>query len=119
MEAKLVQVSKSDRWKSDSLVRAATKGETPLGYMLRVMRDSTADNVRRDEMAKAAAPYTHAKLAATEVKEVTRFPNQSVEELREELLADMVEAGLVTLVDEHTNNVVAPEAMRRGGGRRQ
>jgi hypothetical protein len=35
--------------------------------MLSVMRDPLADFHRRDEMAKAAAPYCHQKLAAKEV----------------------------------------------------
>jgi hypothetical protein len=34
--------------------------------MLRVMRDTAAEYPRRDDMAKAAAPYVHAKLAAIE-----------------------------------------------------
>jgi hypothetical protein len=41
-------------------------GESPLDYMLRVMRDATADLGRRDDMAKAAAPYAHAKLASVD-----------------------------------------------------
>lgn len=41
-------------------------GLTPLDYMLTIMRDSEANPVRRDEMAKAAAPYVHARLAAVE-----------------------------------------------------
>lgn len=44
----------------------AASGETPLEYMLRVMRDKTQKWDRRDEMAKAAAPYVHAKLANVE-----------------------------------------------------
>ena len=39
-------------------------GELPLDYMLRVMRDQTQDHSRRDEMARSAAPYLHAKLQA-------------------------------------------------------
>jgi hypothetical protein len=42
------------------------KGITPLEYMLRVMR-SRSKNVtdeRRDDMAKAAAPYMHPRLNA-------------------------------------------------------
>jgi hypothetical protein len=35
--------------------------ETPLEYMLRVMRDPSADDARRDAMAKAALPYLHAR----------------------------------------------------------
>ena len=44
----------------------AASGETPLDYMLRVMRDPTMEHPRRDEMAKAAAPYVHSKLAAVD-----------------------------------------------------
>lgn len=40
--------------------------ETPLGYMLRVMRDRTADKKRRDAMAVAAAAFIHPKLQAIE-----------------------------------------------------
>jgi len=36
----------------------AASGEMPLDYMLRVMREESAAETRRDEMAKAAAPYT-------------------------------------------------------------
>lgn len=44
----------------------AASGTTPLDYMLQVMRDETAEANRRDDMAKAAAPYVHPKLAAVE-----------------------------------------------------
>jgi hypothetical protein len=39
---------------------------TALDYMLAVMRDPRAPPQRRDEMAKAAAPYLHSKLASIE-----------------------------------------------------
>ena len=42
----------------------AASGETPLDYMLRVMRDPASDDERRDQMAKVAAPYVHPRLAA-------------------------------------------------------
>lgn len=42
-------------------------GENPLQYMLRVMRDPQATIDRRDGMAKAAAPYIHAKLSSVEL----------------------------------------------------
>lgn len=45
--------------------KAAETGQTPLEYMLAVMRDDAADTHRRDDMAKAAAPYVHAKLQST------------------------------------------------------
>lgn len=44
----------------------AASGLTPLDYMLTVMRDTEAPADRRDDMAKAAAPYVHPKLAAVE-----------------------------------------------------
>ena len=43
------------------IIREQERTESPLDYMLRVMRDETADERRRDEMAKAAAPYLHPK----------------------------------------------------------
>lgn len=41
-----------------------SNGELPLAYMLRVMRDKATDQQRRDEMAKAAAPYVHPRLSS-------------------------------------------------------
>lgn len=44
----------------------AAEGITPLDYMLKIMRDEEAIPARRDDMAKAAAPYVHPKLANIE-----------------------------------------------------
>jgi hypothetical protein len=41
---------------------AKAGGDLPLDYMLRVMRDPNASARRRDEMARAAAPYLHSRL---------------------------------------------------------
>ncbi len=50
-----------------ALIEAAQAGgQLPLDYMLAVMRDPKAPAKRRDEMAKAAAPYLHSKLASIE-----------------------------------------------------
>jgi len=38
--------------------------ETPVDYVLGVMRDPDAEPKRRDAMAKSAMPYVHAKPAA-------------------------------------------------------
>jgi len=46
---------------------AAANGDSPLEYMLNVMRDAEAAQSRRDAMAIAAAPYLHARLASTSV----------------------------------------------------
>jgi hypothetical protein len=47
----------------EMLDEIASTGESPLQYMLRVMRDPKAPAARRDAMAIAAAPYVHSKLA--------------------------------------------------------
>src|SRR6476660_9475624 len=44
----------------------SASGEAPLDYMIRVMRDEGAPVERRDEMARAAAPYVHPRLAAVD-----------------------------------------------------
>jgi hypothetical protein len=44
------------------------QGILPLDYMLKVLRDPNEDKARRDEMAKAAAPYVHPRLASTTTK---------------------------------------------------
>lgn len=46
--------------------KASSEGVTPLEFMLEVMRDTTADRAERLDMAKAAAPYIHPRLAAVE-----------------------------------------------------
>jgi hypothetical protein len=51
---------------SEMKAAVAASGETPLQYMLRVMRDPNSNAHRRDEMAKAAAPYIHPRLASLE-----------------------------------------------------
>ena len=46
------------------IVSAAAKADlTPLDYMLKVMRSSDVDDVRRDRMAIAAAPFCHHRVA--------------------------------------------------------
>lgn len=45
----------------------AQSGLTPLDYMLKVLRDESIPDERRDDMAKASAPYVHPKLAAVDV----------------------------------------------------
>lgn len=48
--------------------KAAEGGILPLDFMLAVMRDETAKREERLDMAKAAAPYVHAKLSSVEAK---------------------------------------------------
>ena len=47
---------------------AEATGVLPLNYMLSVMRDTNADQKRRDAMTIAAAPYLHPKLSAIDAK---------------------------------------------------
>ena len=42
----------------------AASGETPLQYMLRILRDESVEPSRRDAMARSAAPYVHPQLSA-------------------------------------------------------
>ena len=41
-------------------------GLTPLEYLVSIYRDTEADEAKRIDAAKAAAPYVHAKLANIE-----------------------------------------------------
>ena len=54
--------------KIDAEARAAAhaSGQTPLEYMLEVMRNPQIDARRRDQMAAAAAPYVHHRLSSTQ-----------------------------------------------------
>ncbi|MCJ8520754.1 putative phage terminase large subunit-like protein [Pseudorhizobium tarimense] len=57
----------------------AATGDTPLDYMLKVMRDNKADPGRRDDMAKAAARYVHPKLASLQHTGRNGGPIQTVD----------------------------------------
>ena len=47
---------------------APADGESPVQYMLRVMRDPKATPSRRDTMAKSATPYIHPRPAPKKKK---------------------------------------------------
>ena len=57
--------------------KAAATGILPLDFMLNHMRDEKAPIAERLDMAKAAAPYVHAKLSSIEATVAT----ESVEDL--------------------------------------
>lgn len=62
--------------------KSAEDGLTPLEFMLRIMRDETADLAHRLDMAKAAAPYVNPRLANIEFKgNVTLNHEQALEDL--------------------------------------
>jgi hypothetical protein len=47
------------------IANAVAEGLTPLEYLTSIYRDPMADEAKRIDAAKAAAPYVHAKLATT------------------------------------------------------
>ena len=49
--------------RTEQAIAEASAGETPVAYLLRIMRDRGADSKRRDEAARALLPYLHARLA--------------------------------------------------------
>ena len=51
-----------NRLAAEAVANAQKGGEMPLDFLLRVMRDECADDMRRLDAAKAAAPYVHPKL---------------------------------------------------------
>jgi hypothetical protein len=53
---------------TEEAIKRAGDGETPLEYMLRVMRDHSEDIDRRDKMAIGAAPYVHARKTEVDAK---------------------------------------------------
>lgn len=61
---------------SERMQAMLSGGETPLEYMLRIMRDQTQDYAIRNDMAKSAAPYCHSRLATTEIKGNDEAPLQ-------------------------------------------
>jgi hypothetical protein len=73
-------------------LEAVGEGEMPLEYMLRVMRDPTADEKRRDAMATAAAGYIHPKLSSIDMKADVTVSDDTSELTRAQLL-DIARAG--------------------------
>jgi hypothetical protein len=60
------QGSRGSRANEQVRQEAAATGELPLTYMLRIMREPSQPAGRRDEMAKAAAPFCHSRLSSVE-----------------------------------------------------
>lgn len=56
----------ANRVNSEARARAAANGIMPLDYLLGVLRDDTTPAEIKRDVAKAAAPYCHARLAAVE-----------------------------------------------------
>lgn len=54
------------RFNEQARAKAAEGGILPLDYLLAILRDDTKPQEVRIDVAKAAAPYVHARLAAVE-----------------------------------------------------
>ncbi len=78
-------------WKravTQEAIAAAGNGIMPLEYMLGVMRDDKAPTIRRDDMAKAAAPYLHPKLTSVQVSGDADNPLQVVARIERIIVDD-------------------------------
>jgi hypothetical protein len=60
----------------DAITLAEAEGELPLEFLLRTMRDPEVDLPTRVDVAKAAMPYLHARIAPTQVALVNITPEQ-------------------------------------------
>ena len=67
----------AERW-----AKYAAGGEMPIDYMLRIMRDATKDKSIRSDMAKAAAPYLHPRLASYQIGGDDESPIQMIQQIR-------------------------------------
>ena len=85
----------------------ARSGESPLDYMLRVMRNVKADLTTRLDAAKSAAPYVHPKLAAIShsgsigTYDLSRVPTDALRQL-ENILGAAALVGADTSGDSET-----------------
>lgn len=52
----------------EAIEKAKAGGILPLDFLLQIMRDEDADEAKRIDCAKAAAPYVHAKLSQVDAK---------------------------------------------------
>jgi hypothetical protein len=97
-------------------VQATLSGDTPLEFMLNIMRDPKQDVAMRADMAKAAAPYVHPRLATTDVThhKPDTDQNKSAEQLRAELVAEMVE---LRKAGGAAHNLLGPFAGHSAGAR--
>jgi hypothetical protein len=97
----------------EAVVQSVQSGETPLEYMLRIMRDPTQAVKRRDEMARAAAPYIHARLMAAkmEPKPEKNLADLSRQELKARMIRRMVQWGLIPPLTEEQKKAFAEEGV--------
>lgn len=93
----------------------AAGGELPRDYMLRVMRDANVDERRRDEMAKAAAPYIHARITPQEAGQANATDEEIplVERLKRYATAEAIENSAGKVVPMKVSDRPAPTGRSR------
>jgi hypothetical protein len=113
---------------------AIKSGQTPLDYMLEVMRDTSVEHKRRDRMAVAAASYLHAKVqpaapviaqkpvVATlnfpvEVLQRMRLENQQM--LRGQVISPQLRAAIDNAPPIELEDVPKPDQTNSGGEQRE
>jgi hypothetical protein len=96
------QKGSANRRTRELLAAADAQGQSPLEYMLAVMRDPKVDPDRRDRMAAAAAPFIHARLASLEARvESVHTLSGPVLDLRAvEILSSLDQLALPAIEDE-------------------
>jgi hypothetical protein len=62
------------------------EGLTPLEYLTSVYRDHNADENKRIDAAKAAAPYVHAKLSSVELSGPDGGPLESLQRIERHVI---------------------------------
>lgn len=62
--------------------KASVDGLTPLEYMLQVMRDKGADEAKRLDAAKSAAPYMHPRLSTVDTTVTISSHEDALKDLR-------------------------------------
>ena len=79
---------------SEMKAAIAASGETPLEYMLRIMRDEAAESTRRDDMAKAVALYLQPRFSSVEHTGDTEAFRKAADMTDDELAAIIARAKL-------------------------
>jgi hypothetical protein len=114
------QTGSANRRTRELLAAAEARGQSPLEYMLSVMRDPAAPADRRDRMAAAVAPYVHPRLAVSAVSVRERkFSDMTEEERKREIERLLAQARQVIAKAKAEERLidVTPTATAGAGGR--
>jgi hypothetical protein len=79
-----------NRVTKEAIEQAKSGGILPLDFLLQIMRDEGADEVKRIDCAKAAAQYIHPKLSAIEADLNATVKTMPADDLSDDELAAIV-----------------------------